>query len=147
MSAPDRESNCRGGPFSFPPAPEEAEAESFQLILTAGADACDRAAYALQVAVMAACGGNRVIVHLVLDGTHWACRRDELNSAEEEVIDLLEKVLQLDGEVECCSRCASEQCAPGTGTIHEENLREGIRLAGISSWMERTSRGTRTVTF
>jgi len=134
-------------PGSPPDRTEDTRANEFQLILTMGPEAAERATYALQAAVMAVCTESRVTVHLVLASTYWTCRNHELSPEAAEVVQLLERLMELGGNVECCSSCASEKCLPRDGEVLEAALRDGIRMAGISSWMERAAHGAKTVTF
>jgi len=119
------------------------EGKQLQVILTTGLEDPERAAFGFGTALVAASAGVSVIVFLSIQSPVWACA--DLNSAEgvERVSHVLEQAVEAGVQIEACSTCFDKFCS---GRARPE-LRDGIRIAGMLSVVQRSTEGVPTITF
>ena len=121
-----------------------------QILVTSGPDAAARARLGLDAALAAAASGTQTTVMLMLDATAWACT--PRRARDREIHAVLDQLLALGAEVDCCSTCALDTCgggrsASGPALAAPPATTPGIQLVGLTTMMERVANGVPTISF
>lgn len=114
-------------------------ARELQILLSSEAE--DRVTFGLNLALAAAVSDVEVVVFFALQASHFVCARHE---APAPITELLEQLRALNTKLFCCSACAHAHCR-ADGEEEHAPLVEGVRRAGLATFVQRASRTHETI--